>query len=154
MGENCKSEENLMKGIKLLILLILVGCADGPKFRREKLTEDGAVVYFYRPSFVGVALPPHEIKEASTNENVATLLPGGYYPYITKPGAKTFTWYCRDETAKVSLNIEANQEYFIKSTYDIWTLQFRLLASPILINVPKEEALEEIEDKRLNIVKD
>ncbi len=77
-----------MKKIKILILLILAGCADGPKFKREKLAEGDAVVYFYRPSFVGVALPPHEIKEASTNKNVATLLPGGYYPYITKPGEK------------------------------------------------------------------
>ena len=42
--------------------------------------------------------------------------------------------------------------YFIMSTYD--TIPFRFFHSPELVNVPKEEALEEIEDKRLSIVKD
>lgn len=141
-----------MNKIKILILLVLVGCADGPKFKREKLTEDDAVIYFYRESLRGAALSPHKIMEANTNRCIATLLPGGYYPYVTKPGEKAFFRNWRDETAKISLKIEANQEYFIMSTYD--TIPFRFFHSPELVNVPKEEALEEIEDKRLSIVKD
>ena len=141
-----------MKNLKILILLMLVGCADGPEFKREKLTGDDAVVYFYRENLRAAVVPPHEIMEADTNKCVAKLLAGGYYPYITKPGEKTFFRNWRGETAKISLKIEANQEYFIMSTYD--TIPFRFFHSPELINVPKEEALEEIEDKRLSIVKD
>lgn len=140
-----------MKNLKILIFLILVGCADGPKFKREQLTKDDAVIYFYRENFRGAALSPHKIMEASTNKCVATLLPGGYYPYVTKPGEKTFFRNWQNETAKISLKVEANQEYFIMSTYD--TIPFRFFRSPELVNVSKEEALKEIEDKRLSIVK-
>ena len=79
-----------MNKIRVLVLLNLVGCADGPDFKREQLTENDSVVYFYRPNFIGMALSPHKIMESSTNERVATLLPSGYYPYITKLGEKLF----------------------------------------------------------------
>ena len=122
------------------ILLLLVSCSSanlGPKFNNfEKPNKNQALVYFYRPKGYVGSMVYYTVKDKSDNIPVVTLYNGGYYPYYTEEGQKTFT-ATTEITKSVSLDVKNGETYFVEGGAG-WGF---FIAHPKLNVVDKTEAV-------------
>jgi hypothetical protein len=98
--------------------LLFSGCATlGPQFQKvETIPEGVGLVYIYRPdSFFGAGVA-YDVKVGDT---VVTELPnGGYFSYFSQPGEVEF-WAKTESKSAVTLDVKANQIYYIKGTIGV-----------------------------------
>jgi len=130
---------NVMFAFYLLVLLILSGCAGlGPVYEKIEMVPQGkGLVYIYRPSnFIGGG-SWYKVKVGETP--ITTLHNGGYYPYFSDPGKVEF-WAKTETKSAVTLDIEANETYYVKGTIGMGLF----LARPDLSVVTNEIGSHEI----------
>jgi hypothetical protein len=130
----------------ILLCVVISGCnkATGPLFHPiEAISPDKTVVYLYYPP--DEALTQQEI--ILNGSALPRLDPGGYYPYLTFPGPKTFQmkWNTRG-TGRVLLNAEGGHAYFLKVYLIRKSLKGALHG---LQEVTEYKAIEEIQNCRL-----
>lgn len=106
------------KFVRLLILaagvVLMTGCAGtlGPQFESvNRIPYGKALIYIYRtPKFAGsaVAFDIHH------NDKVITrLVSGGYYPYVTNPGAVEL-WAKTESRSSLTVHIRAGETRYVR----------------------------------------
>lgn len=131
-----------MKKLKLALLVCLLSaCSNlGDKFDAPiKPANNEALVYFYRPSRLFGSAISYDIKD--NNKTVTNLPNGGYYPYKTNAGQKTFTARTESEE-EIHLSLENGKTYFIRGKIHMGFL----VGSPSLRLVDSTKALKEIQE--------
>ena len=66
----------------IVVFILLASCCSGDKFKHVELKEGESVVYFYRPNCVGCVWPVHRIMDKDTENCIAVVPAGGYYPHV------------------------------------------------------------------------
>jgi hypothetical protein len=119
-------------------LFLLTSCATGPAFKKiETIPENMGLVYIYRSGkMMGAAI---SYKLRANGVVVTTLTPGGYYPYITKPGEIEFSAKT-EATSSVTIDVKPGETHYIKGTIGVGFLVGR----PHLVVVPTDVGEKEI----------
>lgn len=142
-------------------LILLPGCyASGEKFHTAQTSPSKATVYIYRAAIFRAV---NSVWCVNINgKPVTTMLAGGYYPYITEPGALKFeakreirnpiaildqSISACDEGCLdlMSLDVKAGQTYFLRLS-TVTATKIYTLPTPKLELVPREQAEEEIKN--------
>ena len=97
------------------LMLLLTGCATGPKYTEvvstlPSLTPSEGRIYFYRPSALGAAVQP-EIK--LNGQKVGTAKPHGFYFVDRAPGDYEVTAATETEK-KLTFTLEPRQERYVR----------------------------------------
>jgi len=97
------------------LMLLLAGCATGPKYTEvistlPSLTPSEGRIYFYRPSALGAAVQP-EIK--LNGQKVGTAKPHGFYFVDRAPGDYEVTAATETEK-KLTFTLEPRQERYVR----------------------------------------
>ncbi|HSQ98101.1 MAG TPA: DUF2846 domain-containing protein [Rickettsiales bacterium] len=99
----------------LISLCFLVSCASkhlGENFTKaEEPNENQVLIYFYRPQEAIGAIVYYTIKE--NNKHVVTMYNGGYYPYYTTEGTKTFS-ATTEFKKSITIDTKNGETYFVK----------------------------------------
>jgi len=97
------------------LVLLLAGCATGPKYAEvvstlPSLTPSEGRIYFYRPSALGAAVQP-DIK--LNGQKVGTAKPHGFYFVDRAPGDYEVTAATETEK-KLTFTLEPRQERYVR----------------------------------------
>ena len=97
------------------LMLLLAGCATGPKYTEvistlPSLTPSEGRIYFYRPSALGAAVQP-DIK--LNGQKVGTAKPHGFYFVDRAPGDYEVTAATETEK-KLTFTLEPRQERYVR----------------------------------------
>ena len=97
------------------LMLLLAGCATGPKYTEvistlPSLTPPEGRIYFYRPSALGAAVQP-DIK--LNGQKVGTAKPHGFYFVDRAPGDYEVTAATETEK-KLTFTLEPRQERYVR----------------------------------------
>jgi len=97
------------------LVLLLAGCATGPKYAEvvstlPSLTPSDGRIYFYRPSALGAAVQP-DIK--LNGQKVGTAKPHGFYFVDRAPGDYEVTAATETEK-KLTFTLEPRQERYVR----------------------------------------
>jgi uncharacterized protein DUF2846 len=127
----------------LMAILLLSGCASGPKYSTlattlPSMAPEKGRIYFYRPSAFGAAVQP-DIK--LNGEKVGTAKPHGFYFVDREPGNCEVTAATETEK-KLTFVLEAGQERYVRLKIQMGILVGRIV--PELVD--KIEAVEELKD--------
>jgi hypothetical protein len=130
-------------------VLLLAGCASGPKYTEvastfESLAPSKGRIYFYRPSAMGAAVQP-EIK--LNGRKVGTAKPGGFYFVDRDPGNYEVTAATETEK-KLTFTLEPAQERYVRLKIQMGIMVGRIV--PELVD--KNEAIKEL--KGLSYIKE
>ena len=130
----------------VLLSVIAVGCASGPKYSEYRPTvappaEGCGRIWFYRPSALGAAVQPAVNLD---DRSVGNAVPHGFFHVETLPGEHTVS--CTTEwTHKISINVTTNTDSYVRLN-----IMMGLFVGHI---VPKEvsqaEAVEDMQDLHL-----
>ena len=103
----------LRKWILAGVAVSMTGCAaTGAQFVPfEPIPDEQALVYIYRgKSLYGGAITYHV---AEGDRKIVYLKRGGYYPYLTEPGTKTF-WARTEATSEVTKDLHPGETYYLR----------------------------------------
>lgn len=123
----------------LLPMLLLAGCASGPKYAEvastiPTLTSSEGRIYFYRPSAFGAAVQP-DIK--LNGQKVGTAKPHGFYFVDRAPGDYEVTAATETEK-KLTFTLEARQERYVRLKIQVGVFVGRIV--PELVDKAEAEA--------------
>ncbi len=121
----CFSMPMVMVGILLLSGYVSLGYASnstsasalGSVFQADKIPAGKAVVYIYRPR---TRLGKISFNVKANDRVLATLVPSGYYAYITEPGRIEFTAFDSGSSSSVTVDAIAGQAYYLKGVNGKW----------------------------------
>ena len=133
-----KNKSGISSWILIVLSWLCMTFCSTPHFQKAEVPDDMGLVYFYRPqkSFS----PDLNYTIRVNGFEIHTLLNGGYFTYIAKPGRIQFS--ARNEiTSYLTLDVEPGQIYYIKGT----TRPGSLIARPHLQLMSSEAAENEIE---------
>ena len=130
-------------GIAVLAVLLLAGCASGPKYSvvastLPSMASQKGRIYFYRPSALGAAVQP-DIK--LNGEKVGTAKPHGFYFVDRDPGNYEVTAATETEK-KLTFVLEPSQERYVRLKIQMGVFVGRIV--PELVD--KQEAEGELKD--------
>lgn len=129
--------------VAVLPLLLISGCATGPKYTEvmstiPPLTPSQGRIYFYRPSAFGAAVQP----DINLNgQKVGTAKPHGFYFVDRDPGNYEVTAATETEK-KLTFTLEPRQERYVRLRIQMGVFVGRIV--PELVD--KAEAEGEIKD--------
>jgi len=127
----------------LIGLFLLPSCATGPAFKKiETIPDNMGLVYIYRPGKMMGAAVSYKVR--ANGVVITTLTPGGYYPYITKPGEVEFSAKT-EATSSVTIDVKPGETHYIKGTIGVGFLVGR----PHLVVVPPEVGEKEVMNCKL-----
>jgi hypothetical protein len=132
-----KNKSRISLGISILLSWLCMTSCSTPHFQKAEVPEDMGLVYFYRPkkSFS----PDLNYVIRVNGFEINTLLNGGYFTFIAKPGRIQFS--ARNEiTSYLTLDVKPGKVYYIKGT----TRPGSLIARPHLQLISSEAAENEI----------
>lgn len=127
----------------VLPLLLISGCASGPKYTEAmstipSLTPSQGRIYFYRPSALGAAVQP-DIK--LNGQKVGTAKPHGFYIVDRDPANYEVTAATETEK-KLTFTLESGQERYVRLKIQMGLFVGRII--PELVD--KAEAEKELKD--------
>ena len=125
----------------VVLVLLLSGCATGPKYTEvvstiPALTPSQGRIYFYRPSALGAAVQP-DIK--LNGQKVGTAKPHGFYFVDRVPGDYEVTAATETEK-KLTFTLEPHQERYVRLKIQMGVFVGRIV--PELVD--KAEAEDEL----------
>jgi hypothetical protein len=139
-----------MKNSILFLLLFCLGFLLSPDVIAQKKTTnfqevteipDGkAVVYFYRFNRFN-SITAFKINDGDQPVSPILLAVKGYIVYFAEPGKKEFWAQISKAKSQIEINIEAGKSYFVSGRVEPGQWK---LGKPLLLEVPKEEALKKI----------
>ena len=152
-------KHSTMKNSILFLLLFCLGFLLSPDVIAQKKTTffqevteipDGkAVVYFYRFNSFN-KFTAFRINDGNKPVSPTLLAIKGYIVYFTEPGKKEFWAQVGEVKSQIEINIEAGKSYFVSGRVEPGQLK---LGKPLLLEVPKEEALSKIKKCKLLVEK-
>src|SRR5262245_55424597 len=127
----------------LLAMLLLTGCASGPRYSTvastfTTLDSQKGRIYFYRPSAMAAAVQP-DIK--LNGEKVGTAKPHGFYFVDRDPGSYEVTAATETEK-KLTFVLDPSQERYVRLKIQMGILMGRIV--PELVD--RTEATAEMKD--------
>ncbi len=128
----------------LVVSVLLVGCASGPKMSEIKssipvLSKDSGRIYFYRKSvFVGDGLRP---KVMLNNEEVGKAVPDGFF-FLDKPSGDYEVATSTEVERKLSFELAPGENKYVRFAIQVGVLVGRV--QPELID--DEQAKAEMAD--------
>jgi hypothetical protein len=132
-----KNKSRISLGISIVLSWLCMTSCSTPHFQKAEVPEDMGLVYFYKPkkSFS----PDLNYVIRVNGFEIDTLLNGGYFTYMAKPGRIQFS--ARNEiTSYLTLDVKPGQVYYIKGT----SRPGSLIARPHLQLISSEAAENEI----------
>jgi len=118
------------------VAVLLAGCATGAPFTKLGTIPPGkAVIYIYRPSFMGAAIV-YDVKRG--DDVIITTKARGYYPYVTDPG-EVELWARTESKASVTLDVKAGEVYYVKAGVGVGLLAGRPRLNVVLASEAEEE---------------
>ena len=114
------------------LMLLLAGCATGPKYTEvistlPSLTPSEGRIYFYRPSALGAAVQP-DIK--LNGQKVGTAKPHGFYFVDRAPGDYEVTAATETEK-KLTFTLEPRQERYVRLKIQMGLFVGRIVPEPV-----------------------
>jgi len=136
----------IRRGLFAAAVLLVAGCASGPKYTEvvstiPSLAPAQGRIYFYRPSALGAAVQP----EINLNgQKVGTAKPHGFYFVDRAPGNYEVSAATETEK-KLTFTLESGQERFVRLKIQLGVFVGRIV--PELVD--KAEAEGELKDLSL-----